>query len=110
MNIPNADKAVIAEDKLRNYLLNLAHRRGGSKAKLLLAMGYTVDDWRRLEADIRRHHLPAEVVAEADTGYGRRYEILAPLPGATGQTITFRSIWQIDLGTDYPRLLTMYPG
>jgi hypothetical protein len=49
MKLPNADKAIIAQDKLCNYLLNVAHRRGSSKAKLLLAMGYRLvgNSWRR---------------------------------------------------------------
>jgi hypothetical protein len=50
MKIPNGDKAVIASEKLRDYLLNPAHRRGGSKARLLLSMGYTAADWQRLGA------------------------------------------------------------
>jgi hypothetical protein len=109
MKIPNADKAVIAADKLRNYLLNVAHRRGGSKARLLVAMGYRADDWQRLEADLRTHHVPAEVDCETDNEYGKRYEIVAPLPGTRGQPGVFRSVWQIDTGTDFPRLITMYP-
>ena len=56
MMIPKADKAVIAKDKLCDYLLNPVHRRGGSKAKLLLSMGYSGDDWQRLETDLRVHH------------------------------------------------------
>ena len=109
MKIPNAENPVIAEDKLRNYLLNSAHPRGGSKAKLLLAMGYRAENWQRLEADIRAHHLNADIECEADTEYGRRYEIVAALPGSHGQAAVFRSIWQIDAGTDQPRLITMYP-
>ena len=109
MKIPNADKAVIAKDKLSDYLLNPAHRRGGSKARLLLSMGYIGDDWQRLETDLRVHHLAAEVDCETDSDYGKRYEIVAPLPGASGSHVLFRSIWQIDTGTDFPRLITMYP-
>ncbi len=36
MKLTNADRAVIAPDKLTAYLLNVAHRRGGPKAKLLI--------------------------------------------------------------------------
>ncbi len=109
MKIPKADKAVIAKDKLCDYLLNPVHRRGGSKAKLLLSMGYSGDDWQRLESDLRVHHLAAEVDCETDSDYGNRYEIVAPLPGLSGGLALFRSIWQIDTGTDFPRLITMYP-
>jgi hypothetical protein len=109
VKIPNAYKAVIAEDKLCSYLLNPNHRRGASKAKLLISIGYGVADWQRLEADNRTQRLASEVDRESDTDYGKRYEIVAPLHGPSGQTVAFRSVWQIDTGTDYPRLITMYP-
>lgn len=53
MRIPNADKAIIAQEKLTDYLLNPAHRRGATKARLLLACGYRADAWQILEADER---------------------------------------------------------
>ena len=49
-----------------------------------------------------------EVDCEADSDYGSRYEIVAPLPDVNGGQVIFRSIWQIDTGTDFPRLITMY--
>ena len=109
MNLPNAENAIIAEDKLADYLLDVTHRRGGSKAKLLHSLGYESRHWQRLADDLRRQHLTAEVIEQRETTWGRRFEIVAPLTGPSGDTVMFRSIWQIDLGTNYPRLITMYP-
>jgi Domain of unknown function (DUF6883) len=109
MKIPNADAAIIADDKLVKYLLNVEHPKGGSKAKLLVKMGYQPDDWLRLAADIRSQHLMAEVAGTSENEYGTRYEIVAPLQGPVGRPVTFRSVWQIDTGTDVPRLITMVP-
>jgi hypothetical protein len=109
MKVPNGDQAVISQDKLCNYLLNVAHRRGSSKAKMLLAMGYLPEDWQRLESDIRVQHLNSEVDSVMNTAYGIRYDIVAPLQGPVGQAVMFRSVWQIDTGTQLPRLITMYP-
>lgn len=109
MKIPNANKAVIAQEKLCDYLLNPVHRRGGSKAKLLLSMGYTANDWQSLDTELRSRHLAADVDCESLSDYGIRYEIVAPLPDSGGGLVLFRSIWQIDSGTDIPRLITMYP-
>ncbi len=36
MRIPNSDRAVIESSKLTEYLLNIDHKRGGAKAKLLI--------------------------------------------------------------------------
>lgn len=107
--LPNADQAVIAPDKLRDYLPNPDHRRGASKVNLLLSLGYRTAEFQRLEADLRRQHLPADVASTFKTDYGMRYEIVAPLGGPNGRTVLFRSVWQIDTGTDYPRLITMVP-
>jgi hypothetical protein len=109
MKLPNAKNAIIAEGKLVSYLLDLDHRRGGSKARLLISLGYEATSWQVLADDLRKEHLSADVVESRDTPWGKRYEIVPPLTGPSGDTILFRSIWQIDLGTDYPRLITMYP-
>ncbi|MGE0876375.1 MAG: DUF6883 domain-containing protein [Burkholderiales bacterium] len=109
MRIPNAEKAIIVPQKLRDYLLNSAHRRGSTKARLLLACGYRADAWQVLEADLRGQHLTSEFAVARENPYGRRFEISAPLATPSGRRILFRSIWQIDTGTDFPRLITLYP-
>ena len=50
MTIPNAERATISPEKLAGYLLNLSHRRGGAKARLLLSFGYRSDNPQALEA------------------------------------------------------------
>ena len=109
MKVPNADKAVIAVEKLRDYLLNVDHQRGGSKAMILVAMGYSPDEWQRLEADLRQQYLTADCEFDGQTVYGQSYVIVAPLTGPAGRVVTFRSVWQVDTGSDMPRLVTMYP-
>ena len=109
MKLPNAVNAIIEEAKLVDYLLNSNHRRGGSKARLLISLGYSAQDWKRLDDDVRQQHLAADIVEQRDTAWGQRYDIVAPLTGPTGDTVMFHSIWQIDLGSDQPRLITMYP-
>lgn len=109
MRIPNADSAVIEEQKIVGYVLNAGHRRGGSKAALLLQFGYAPATWRRLADDLRRDHLTQNVDLTRTTPYGERYEIRAVLQTPSGRPLVVRSIWQIDLGTTSPRLITLYP-
>jgi hypothetical protein len=109
MKLPNADNAIIAPEKLRDYLLNPEHRRGRSKAKMLLSMGYRTDHWQQLEMDLRRQHLLADIDTSETNDYGTTYIIVAELAGPNGDDYPFRSVWQIDFGTDLPRLITMYP-
>jgi hypothetical protein len=51
----------------------------------------------------------ADIVGEVDTDYEMRYDIVAAIDGPMGISIPFRSIWQVDIGTDRPRLITMFP-
>ncbi len=57
MKIPNSDQAIIEESKITTYLLNPEHKKGGSKAKILLKCGYSLNKWQKLELDIRNFHL-----------------------------------------------------
>jgi hypothetical protein len=109
MKMPDLYKAVIASEKIVRYLLDVDHPYGGSKARLLLSLGYSPAHWQQLEMDLRTAHLTEYVVETKQTNWGVRYEIVAPLTGPSGDTVVFRSVWQIDLGTDVPRLITMYP-
>jgi len=109
MKLPNADRAVIESGKLTDYLLNLSHKRGGTKAKLLIQCGYSQDNWQQLEIDIRNSHLCAEVDTVRETMYGARYEISACLPTPTGRQLLVRTIWQMDTGTNFPRFITLIP-
>jgi hypothetical protein len=109
MKILNAERAIISREKIIRYLLNTEHKRGGSKAALLVSFGYTVDDWRRLADGLRAYHLTVDATVVRETPYGTRYEIRAPLTTPDGRSLNVRSIWQIDIGTDYPRFITLFP-
>src|SRR5712692_8644953 len=109
MRIPNADRAIVAAEKLSAYLLNVSHKRGGPKARLLLSVGYRSDDPRSLESDLRTQHLSLDVALSSQNAYGVVYEIEGPIKTPSGKTLRFCSIWQVDTGTDVPRFITMYP-
>jgi hypothetical protein len=87
MELPNRALAVIAQEKLTDYLLNTRHKRGGTKARLLEQFGYMVQNWRQLEADIRSG-LETEVDVVRTTKYGTRYEIRMTLQTPLGIPLT----------------------
>ena len=109
MTIPNADRAIIAAEKLTGYLLNVSHKRGGAKARLLLSVGYRLDDPQLLESDLRTQHLSLDLTRTSQNWYGVVYEIEGPIKTPSGRIVRFCSIWQVDTGTDVPRFITMYP-
>ena len=109
MTVPNADRAIVAPDKLTGYLLNVSHKRGGPKARLLLSVGYRADDPQRLESDLRTQHLSLDVTRTSGNAYGVVHEIEGPIKTPSGRIVRFCSVWQVDTGTDVPRFITMYP-
>ena len=109
MTVPNAEHAIITSEKLAGYLLNLSHRRGAAKARLLLNFGYQSDNPQALEADLRTQHLSLHVTGTSTNAYGVVYEIEGPITTPSGRVVRFCSVWQIDTGADVPRFVTMYP-
>lgn len=89
MRIPNADRAIVAPTKLTAYLLNVSHKRGAAKARLLLSLGYRSDDPERLESDLRTQHLSLDVTRTSENAYGVVYEIEGPITTPTGRTVQF---------------------
>jgi len=68
MTVPNAERAIIAVEKLTEYLLNMSHKRGATKARLLLGVGYRPDAPRLLEADLQS----AAPITRRDTDFRER--------------------------------------
>jgi Domain of unknown function (DUF6883) len=85
MKVPRADRAIIAADKLTGYLLNVSHKRGGPKARLLLSVGYRSDNPHSLESDLRAQHLSLDVTRTHENAYGVVYEIEGPIKTPSGR-------------------------
>jgi hypothetical protein len=88
MTVPNAERAIIAVEKLTEYLLNMSHKRGATKARLLLGVGHRPDAPRLLEADLRAH-LSLDVTRTSENAYGVVYEIEGPIKTPSGKTVRF---------------------
>jgi hypothetical protein len=110
LRLPESEKAVIDAEKLRGYLLSPSHPVGRFKAAFFSSLGYTQENWRRFEADLRQQHLTQEAVLRQETSYGRKYEICGRMRGPAGKTSEVISIWIILAGEKVPRFVTAYPG
>ena len=106
----SARDAVIPPDKLRDYLLSIAHPDGRSKAEYLSGLGYSHDAFSRLETDLREQILTLDAELGRESPYGQKYEILGPLTGPNGSTGWVRTIWIILAGETVPRLVTLIPA
>ena len=101
--------ALIAPEKLRDYVLSLSHPDGESKARFLREMGYDHRSWEVLEADLRKQHLSQKALPGKKSIYGEKYEIIAPLVGPNGEKRWLRSIWMIRTGETVAHFITLIP-
>ncbi len=101
--------AIIAPEKLRDYLLSTTHPDGRAKAEYLARLGYSQALWTRLERDLREQHLNREAKPSKPSPYGQKYEILGPLTGPNGATAWVRTIWIVLNDEKQARLVTLIP-
>lgn len=95
--------------KIEAYLLNLAHKRGGSKAKFFLARGFSLGDTKAFAYALATHahyNWPGTVTAEA---YGEKHAIEAPLACPDGTSPTILAVWKVETGSMTASLVTAYP-
>jgi hypothetical protein len=109
MLIPNAENAVAAIRKLRDYCLNLEHNDGKHKARLFSSiLGMTADN----AEELRQTLLEVVKVQEAQLGrrdeFGQRYTLDFTVEWQN-RSATLRSGWIIEHGSEIPKLTTCYP-
>jgi hypothetical protein len=100
--------AVIAPDKIRDYLL--AHRLRNDKSRFFGRAGYTQDRWQQLAADLRAQLLPGDAMLSRHTPYGTLYTIDGPLVGPSRTVIQVTTVWIVEAATGLTRLVTAYPS
>ena len=74
MKLPNAQKAVVDIEKLRNYCLSFSHPRGRHKARVFAeTLGLTADDAEELRTLLLATALASDATPAAKDDYGQRY-------------------------------------
>ncbi len=108
MKLPNAERAVVEIEKLRDYSLNLEHDKGKHKARVLRsALGFTRADAEKLREMILTAARTDEASPSKLLPYGQMYTLDFNAEGLSG-TVTIRTGWIVETGTDFPRLVTCY--
>jgi hypothetical protein len=105
----NADRAIVDERKIRDYLLNPLHARGRHKARMFAAaLGYDRFDHMTLIRQIKQGILTHEAAFIDLMPHGERFRVEISLDGPAGSAIV-RTLWIIRTGEDVPRLTSAYP-
>ncbi|HEX8734437.1 MAG TPA: hypothetical protein VF721_03890 [Pyrinomonadaceae bacterium] len=109
MKLPNHDKAIIAREKIVDYLLSFVHKDGRSKAEFFTRFGFTVEHWEVLADALKFHAAEHEVIKTETSPFGMRYIIEGELSTPDRRNPSVRSVWFIENDSDAPHLATAYP-
>lgn len=100
MKLPNIGLAVVAEEKVVDYLLSDAHRDGRHKAMFFKRFGFTIQAWEGLASALREHAVEHDITRVEVSPYGHRYVIEGSIRSPDGRHPFIRSIWFIEAGED----------
>jgi len=98
-------------EKIRTYVLNLAHKRGGDKAYILRqVLGYTQDDAEEFRQFILENVEAGTIKKIEDTVWGQkiRVDINTGIINHKGEAILLTAWIQEDLDKNELRLTTAY--
>ncbi len=108
MKLPNAERAIVDIEKLRDYCLSESHPRGKHKARVFAtALGLTASDVIELRDTLLSAAGQEEAVASERDEYGQRYIVDFSMKHSGNEAI-IRSAWIVRKGEDMPRLTSCY--
>jgi len=112
MKLPNADRAVISIEKLRDYSLNPNHPEGKHKARVFLEkLNLKADDAERLRKLITEAILTNEATEQQPSPYGRRFVVDFQVKWEEKYVVSLvmiRTAWIIRNDEDFPRLTSCF--
>jgi len=108
--LPNADRAIIPDAKVRDYLLAPTHPQGASKARFFSRFGFEQSRWDLLADALMRHARECPATATARTIHGQKWETIGAVTCPDGRIVQIKVAWIVLVGDTVPRLVTAVPG
>lgn len=110
MRLPNAERVVVDDAKVRDYLLSAAHPVGRFKSVFFSALGFSVENWQLLRDALLDLGRSGEAAPGQTSPFGRKFEINATLTGPSGRQAAVVTVWMLSDGQDFAHFVTATPG
>lgn len=107
--LPAANFAWVEELKIKGYLLNLNHPKGGPKAKFFQNRGFTVAEWKSFHDALVVQGKSNPVVKVTRHEFGTRYVVECNCPTPDKLNPCIRTVWELKENEIKPRLITAHP-
>jgi hypothetical protein len=75
MKLPNYQAAVVAKEKIVDYLLSTSHPIGRHKGVFFRNCGFSAINWKIFAAALMQHAADHEVAIEEESPFGKRYAV-----------------------------------
>ena len=75
MKLPNSQKAVVDERKVRDYLLSSSHPVGRFKAKFFGSIGFPAEAWSGFVEALQRLAVEGDAQVLEESEYGQKYVV-----------------------------------
>lgn len=109
VRLPDCECALVEQKKVVEYLLNLAHPDGQSKAKFFLGRGFSVSQWQSMRDALAVQGSRNLVTKVTSHPWGSRYQVDCNCPTPDQMNPCIRTIWEVATVGACPRLLTAHP-
>lgn len=107
MQLPNCEQALVQELKLTGYLLDEDNSKG--KSAFFNRIGYQKHNHLLLSDALKELACAGEVIGTESAKFGMKYRVVGPLSNPFNRDVVVLSIWIVDPGSSFPRLVTAYP-
>lgn len=108
MKLPNPEVAIIDDEKLVGYCLNLLHSDGQHKARVFKsALDLGIENASELRSALLEAIRNHQAVPDRQNLYGKKYVIDFTMSRGD-KTATIHSVWMVRDDENFPRLVTCY--
>lgn len=109
MKLPDADLAVVPNEKITKYLLDEYHPQNKGKAKFYTSIGYSLEQPNILADGIKQVAINGIVAEIEATPRGNKYIVEGLLNAPNQRNYKITTVWMIQTGQIEPKLVTAYP-
>lgn len=75
LRLPNAENAILPDEKFTKYLLGGDNAKGLAKGKAFTSrLGYDINNWKSLQKELKEGVLKYPATYKGETEYGKKYE------------------------------------
>ena len=110
MRLPNCDRAIVADAKVRDYLLSPSHPVGRFKSSFFNALGFSVANWDELRQALLSLVRSADATRGQSSPFGQKFEIRGILAGPSGRQASVVTVWMLPNGREFAHFVTAFPG